>query len=119
MLTQKPPEANNSPIKHDNLNKDIEEVFQSVSGYKIRYTSYIKSIIVVTIIGWIIAFALYSVLWIITNNSIDQYKNGTSILSNQDYIPITDKQFWFGLIILSFPTILLLFLINYLPKCII
>ncbi len=119
MVVQNPPDLDKGPIEQKNLQENVKRIFQSNSGYRIRYLSYVKSIVIITVIGWVIAFALYTELWIITNESISNMTNGNTTESintkTNTEISISDAQFWFGVLLISFPTILYSFsLITYL-----
>jgi hypothetical protein len=85
-----PPGPNDRPVMKDRLKEDIDKIFQTVTGYKIKTFSYGKRIIIMAIFGWLIAFLIFYAVWSIT----DQF------FSN------TQNNFWFGIIILTIPTIL-------------
>ena len=95
-----PPSPKARPVSKDEVDKDINKIFQTVTGYRIKTFSYGKGIIIMAIVGWLIAFSLFYMVWYIT----DQFFSNP--LRNNGIINIHPPNFWFGIIILTIPTIL-------------
>jgi hypothetical protein len=97
----KPPSPKARLVKKEDVDADINKIFQTVTGYRVKTFSFWKRIIIMAIVGGLIAFFLFFMVWYTT----DHFFSNPS--RNNDIINILHTpNFWFGIIILTIPTIL-------------
>ncbi len=107
----KPPTGKEIPIKENTVLTHANDVFLNLTGYKVRFYSYGKKIILVAIIGWLISTFLFFELWLITSHSVSTMlklpPTPSQVFSPFDIF--IQPSFWFGITILTIPVILYAF----------
>ena len=95
------------PISYDDLKQNINRELYSQSGYKLRRISYAFQILLIGVTAVAISFALYTVMWLILNDTIFQMTGRGDLIGQvtwEDFFKITSSfYFWFGFIVLTFP----------------
>jgi hypothetical protein len=122
-IEQRPPSGDQKVVDESDFWAEINDIFQSYTGYKVKSWSYGRYILGIAAIGWVLAFLLFFELWFITDSNIDRMianatsstagtSNPTSISNSGMPVPfnsLTEREFWFGVILITFPTILYAF----------
>jgi hypothetical protein len=107
MAVQEGPRNEFRPISVNALKQDIDRELSSQSGYKLRRISYASQIILIGVTAVAISFSLYTVMWLILNDTIYQITGRGYLIEPitwEDFFSITSNfYFWFGFIVLTFP----------------
>ena len=94
------------PRREDSFQKEATEIFQSLTGYRVRSLIDSRGIVLIALVGLIIAFLLYLVASLIVNPYITEFLNEHK--KNQrvvyPFYTFGELSFWFGMTILTVPT---------------
>jgi hypothetical protein len=105
--SQLPPNEQVKPISFEKVKEDIRQIFLSHSDIQVRRMSYGTEVILIGLTALLIAFTIYTMIWLVANNTIyDMTKHGYRIesVTYVDLIKILGSYyFWFGFSILIVP----------------
>ena len=107
MAVQAGPSEGFRRISEDDLKHEVNQELYSQSDYKLERISYVYQILLIGITAVAIAFSLYTVMWLMLNDTISNLSGRGDIIGQvtlEDLFMVTSNfYFWFGFIVLTFP----------------